>query len=344
MVSSFFLLSTLCWLAVRGCCSWFFIWLGLKWAKVEQVTWRRVLGISVLVISLQTLVYIVVRSVLNIFSAGVMLTSGVVLIVASLLACVLIRIVFSAGWLQSLKASVPTILVEPLILVGAMLTVFPFAYEAFVVNANSMSPTILGKHRQIPCPQCGGPAFASPPLSSYEDRSAEPTDWICQDHFHVTNISAPAAKHGGPDRFIVAKYQTPKRWDLIVFQYPEDPSRTYVKRLVGLPGEEVIIREGKVWIDGEALTPPASIREIEYLAEMPHQYEPLWGSPERPAQLADDEYFVLGDFSARSMDSRLWRAGAEGHHPYAVPESHLKGVAERTYWPPSRWRDLRPGE
>ena len=61
----------------------------------------------------------------------------------------------------------------------------------------------------------------------------------------------------------------------------------------------------------------------------------------RPAKLGDDEYFVLGDFSPQAKDSRLWREGAPGHTPYAVPASHIRGVVTHIYWPPKRWRILR---
>ena len=57
--------------------------------------------------------------------------------------------------------------------------------------------------------------------------------------------------------------------------------------------------------------------------------------------VAAGEYFVLGDFSQQSADSRLWESGAPGHPSYAVPESYIIGVATHIYWPPSRWRILR---
>jgi len=65
------------------------------------------------------------------------------------------------------------------------------------------------------------------------------------------------------------------------------------------------------------------------------------GTPEHPATLATDEYFVLGDFSENSEDSRFWTRGAPNHHPYAVPESYVEGVATHIIWPPDRWSSLR---
>ena len=63
-----------------------------------------------------------------------------------------------------------------------------------------------------------------------------------------------------------------------------------------------------------------------------------WGCEDNAVVLGLDEYFVLGDFSARSKDSRLWQDGAPGHLPYAVPSDHIIGVVTQIYWPPERWR------
>ncbi|MEX0793250.1 MAG: S26 family signal peptidase, partial [Pirellulaceae bacterium] len=67
----------------------------------------------------------------------------------------------------------------------------------------------------------------------------------------------------------------------------------------------------------------------------------LAGTSDSPAELGPDEYFMLGDFSCQSLDSRSWERGAEGHPSYAVPESHLIGVVTHTYWPVNRWRSFR---
>ena len=169
---------------------------------------------------------------------------------------------------------------------------------------------------------------------------------ICRDNFHVTQPvetveELVAGKVIGADRVIVAKFLSPRRWDLVVFRYPEDPAVSYVMRLVGFPGEKIEVKDGKVWANGKMLTVPTSIRGINYVSELGGWPGELWGSPDRPAKLGDNEYFVLGDFSPRARDSRLWTEGAAGHPPFAVPESHLIGVVTHIYWPPSRWRALR---
>jgi signal peptidase I len=117
-----------------------------------------------------------------------------------------------------------------------------------------------------------------------------------------------------------------------VFRSPRDPAGRDAKRLVGLPGEEVVVKDGFVWIDGVKQTPPAEVARITYTA-VPGEWpgEP-WGSPDRPTRLGDDEYFVLGDFSQRSADSRVYGP---------VRRADVTGVVSVVFWPVSRWRIIR---
>jgi signal peptidase I len=139
------------------------------------------------------------------------------------------------------------------------------------------------------------------------------------------------------DRLIAAKFLRPERWDKIVYRYPEDPSINYVSRLVGLPGEEVRIDRGDVWINGSRAQKPAEISGLVYVADPIALDKPTWG----PVKLGGDECLILGDFSQRAKDSRVWTTGAPGHPPHALPESHILGVVTHIYWPPSRWRIFR---
>ena len=208
----------------------------------------------------------------------------------------------------------------------------PFLLEAFTVPLNSMAPTICGEHLQEPCPACGGTLI----ITSYSANSDSALG-ICNVCLRTAEVPIRDRKLYGGDRILVCKLLKPRRWDLIVFRYPEDPSVPYVKRLVGLPGETLSIHDGGVWVQGRELARPANLSGLSYLAHPDRPPEDIWG----PVTLAADESFVLGDFSARSKDSRLWEVGAPGHPPYAVPDSHLIGVVTHIYWPPSRWRVFR---
>lgn len=91
------------------------------------------------------------------------------------------------------------------------------------------------------------------------------------------------------------KFNDPERFDIIIFRYPDDPSKLYIKRLIGLPGETVEIREGKVYIDG-ADTP----LDDSFCPEEPAQLD--FG----PYEVPEDGYFMMGDNRNHSEDSRYW--------------------------------------
>jgi signal peptidase I len=250
----------------------------------------------------------------------------------------LMAYVFKSRLLRSFQAWLPTLASPVVMIVVALLVVQPFLSQMFSAPSNAMAPTLLGDHWRGTCPECGRPSFASPlPPGTYRP-SIGRQPMICE-NFHLSRGTvAPRVLAG--DRFLVAKYLKPRRWDLVVFRSPRDPSTLNVKRLVGLPGEKIQIKDDAVWADGKKLTPPDSIRGIRYLSEFP-MHPIVRGSADHPVTLAADEYFVLGDFSANSEDSRFWTQGAPGHQPFAVPHSHVCGVVTHICWPPQRWRILR---
>ena len=98
---------------------------------------------------------------------------------------------------------------------------------------------------------------------------------------------------------------------------------------------------GSAWANGQKLIPPDELQGLRYLHEIPDVAWKLSGTEESPAVLGAGEYFMLGDFTARSRDARFWQEGFPGHPPYAVPESEIVGVVTHTYWPLERWRTFR---
>jgi len=98
----------------------------------------------------------------------------------------------------------------------------------------------------------------------------------------------------------------PKRGDVVVFIFPQDPSKDYIKRVVGLPGERVQIVNKKVLINGQPLeTPQAVFSDPEVL---PPPVRPEEGARDNfgPVLVPPDSYFVLGDNRDHSYDSRFW--------------------------------------
>ncbi len=96
---------------------------------------------------------------------------------------------------------------------------------------------------------------------------------------------------------ITYRFRDPKRGEVIVFKYPQSPTQRYIKRIIGLPGETVIIKNGQITIinGNEKFV----LDESRYLSDS-------YTSGEIKASLSENEYFVLGDNRAFSSDSRRW--------------------------------------
>jgi len=117
----------------------------------------------------------------------------------------------------------------------------------------------------------------------------------------------------------VIKMRDPLRGDVIVFEYPEDPSKDFIKRIVGMPGDIVEGREKKVYVNGKLYRHP---RELHKETQMfPKEMNPrdTFG----PVVVPADSYFVMGDNRDRSYDSRFWGF---------VGRDKIKGLAFIKYW------------
>ena len=110
-----------------------------------------------------------------------------------------------------------------------------------------------------------------------------------------------------------------RRGDIVVFQYPLDPSKSYIKRVVGLPGEWVSIQDGSLIVNGKPLReryiPPGYLDHESY----------------PPMHVEPGHYYVLGDHRESSNDSRLWGT---------VDQNYIYGKAVFVYWPFSQFGSL----
>ena len=116
-----------------------------------------------------------------------------------------------------------------------------------------------------------------------------------------------------------------RRGDVVVFRYPGDPRRDFIKRVVGLPGETVAIRDRTVSIDGRPLEEPYVFHADDRVwpddANVPEERRRR--DQLAPLRVPDDAYFVMGDNRDDSSDSRAWGP---------VPASHVVGRALLVYW------------
>jgi len=121
----------------------------------------------------------------------------------------------------------------------------------------------------------------------------------------------------------------PQRWDIVVFKTVEAGAKhtTLVKRVVGLPGERIQIRGGKIYVNGSLLELPESMPDVYYRAEGRYGVFPSEAFSVVPV----DHYLLLGDNSAHSRDGRYWGW---------VPNEHILGRVSCIWWPPHRIEDF----
>lgn len=315
--------------------------LGLKWAKVANVSLLKAFGLCLLVVLLGYVVCICAMFVYMLLPVRHSeLAMNVIWSVLYFIAiCAEISLIYKVRFLRATLAVIPFFAFQ-FAYAGLLFVERTYVYQAFSIPTNSMAPTLLGEHLEAPCPRCGAPAYGSR-VEAGRQLPPEGLQMICSKEMKSVFVANPPRNLSGGDRMLVCKLLKPKRWDLIAFRYPKDPSVSHVKRLVGLPGEKLEIRDGAIWINGEKQEAPEAVRGIHFSPTIETNGRVFSGPGSAPVQLGSDEYFVLGDFVEQAADSRLWEQGAPGYPPYAVPESHIIGVAINVYWPISRWAGFR---
>ncbi len=131
------------------------------------------------------------------------------------------------------------------------------------------------------------------------------------------------------DRILVSKFtyrfREPRRGEIIVFRFPENPKRPFIKRLAAVGGDDIAIREGQVIVNDRPIDSPVMQHLFYY-------NQGQYGQEGEAVHIPPDSYFVLGDNSGSSHDSRFWGF---------VPKRLLIGKALCIFWPPNRIRILR---
>ena len=111
-----------------------------------------------------------------------------------------------------------------------------------------------------------------------------------------------------------------KRGDTVVFWFPEDTTKSYIKRVIGLPGDTIAVEDGYVLVNGKKL--------VENYVPPEYRDDRSYSARVVPA----NEYFVLGDHRVSSNDSRAWGF---------VPRNYIYGKAVFVFWPPEHMGSVR---
>jgi signal peptidase I len=311
------------------------LWLGARWAEIAGVTKWRLAG----VIGLFFLVNLALAQGFSALEDAVLLPQwiewlGELAVTVTIYLFVISRVLRTS----MVRAVLPLLGVFAAGLLALALVfglVRPYLLEAFVVPISSAAPSVTGPHWVVVCPRCGGNFIVPYDLAPPYQPEGTPVRGICANCLQTNTVTSFGRDLLPADRVVSNKLLTPRRWDLVTVRPPDDPdpSHQYVKRLIGLPSEELVIKDEQAWINEKRLQPPSEISTIRFTPTFGSEADALWGSPARPAKLGPGEYFVVGDFAEFSKDSRTWGK--------PIVQSDITGVVSAIYYPVSRWRIFR---
>jgi len=125
---------------------------------------------------------------------------------------------------------------------------------------------------------------------------------------------------------ISERFANPKKGDVIVFKAPLDPEKDYIKRVIGVPGDKVMVKDGKVYLNGQMLD------ESSYINPSVKTFGGSFMAEGVEITVPKDSFFVLGDNRQYSSDSREW-----GY----VSKSLIIGDSLFVYWPPGKMRGVK---
>lgn len=191
----------------------------------------------------------------------------------------------------------------------AVLLVRTFAVEGYIISTGSMAPFLLGFHKQVVCPKCRLPFSVGVPVDDSQDTSGPVDCPNCGQH----QIDLGKVPRNEGDQLLVQKFayllRRPKRWEVVVFQNPSQPTQAYVKRVIGLPGEKIQIRDGDVWIDGELSRKNLAEQRSMRLAICSYQHRPAgevesrWKLSNRWVNRGNILESIIGQASSPTLES-----------------------------------------
>lgn len=224
---------------------------------------------------------------------------------------------FDLQWLRSAVDLLACFIMAVILLRG-------FVLEGYLISTGSMAPGLLGFHKHVVCPSCQfqfafGVTFddsVDPALLTASTSDGTRRYATCPNCGQVNiDVSEVPTSHG--DQLLVQKhvydFRRPQRWETVVFRNPASPGEAYVKRVTGLPGEELQVLDGDIYVNGALARKDyrtqrdmrIAVCDLQHLAdsvswEMPWQVEEGW-------QLQDRHLQSSADAAGNRISFRPWR-------------------------------------
>ena len=201
--------------------------------------------------------------------------------------------------------------IEAIVVLALAVSVFrTFIVEGFMISTGSMAPRIRGYHYRITCPDCQFSfAHTATEISPEKDPQHNPAGHhlTCPNcHYDRILLSGQPINEG--DQILVDKqayeWRSPERWDAIVFRNPQLPAQAYSKRIVGLPGETLQLREGDVFINGDIQRKGLLAQRQMRILVTDSRYQP---------QLQDENWRSPWSIEPNSEDPS-WQIQKDGFH------------------------------
>ncbi len=248
--------------------------------------------------------------------------------------------------------------IESFIVVFVAFLVFSIEAEGYVIPTGSMAPTLMGRHKEVVCPECGTQYTVNADSEVDSNGSGRPTGlrvtWgTCQDCRHTTRIDDTPSFAG--DRIYAMKQGLnlplvpqagkvgPDRWEVTVFRLPEDPQIRYIKRLVGLPNETIRIRQGDLWRRSHAAAGAAAGPFQRLRRPLAHEMAmlvPVHDDAHRARSLATDPRWKRWVPEASG-----WEESAAGSYGFRAAGGTWAEIRYRNVVPdPAQWQAITAGE
>jgi signal peptidase I len=246
------------------CNSGAWLWMATKWCSIQNIRYGRALGAVALIGAINVVIHFALQWIPGKAEAREWLALCISLVAAT----ICLRALLRTSLMRALAAGFITLIISSIVAVPVLLAVRAYVMESFAIPTGAMALAVVGKHYNVTCENCGLRLVVSAsrrfqrqwharglPAEVYNGAIDEAQVCKCPNCAHERTLP-PDYPIADGDRILVEKLGRARRWELVVFQFPQDVATKYLSRLVGLPGETVEIIGGDIFINGRREAKP----------------------------------------------------------------------------------------